>query len=273
MSGSASSQGRTVTHDNSLLALIRLLGRLVPKQLSDEMSLAKNELKNKGIKVGIAAAFLVVALVFFCFFVVALIGAAILALSIVLPGWLAALLIAALFLLILLIAALIGVSRIKKAMPLLPEAALYGVRYDIGVLREGRAFDPKTLEKTPGQLEAEKKAKQDKAAEAKREKAANPPLNSDDLKTRSGQRRAHLAGLRDELGYKLDIPQQRKNFVERTKASIADFQRGLRYRFSGRASGVSVEASSPVSARWKAISVFAVSSGAVIVFMRKLFRA
>ena len=95
----------------------------------------------------------------------------------------------AVFLVILLIAALIGLSRLKKAMPLKPEQAIRGVKYDLGVLKEGRSFDERTLDarKTPEQEADEQRKQQLK----KQEKAANPPATEHELKTRTGQRRAH----------------------------------------------------------------------------------
>ncbi len=146
MNSSASTRGKRSTGSLSLVGLVRLLARLTPRQISDEFSIAVEQMKQKGIKAGIAAAFLVVALVFVLFFAVALVVAAIMGLAELMPAWLAALLVALLFLVIAGVLALIGVSRLKKQLPLVPEDAIRGIRYDLGVLKEGRSFDPATLE-------------------------------------------------------------------------------------------------------------------------------
>ncbi|MFP5315343.1 MAG: phage holin family protein, partial [Actinomycetes bacterium] len=149
----------------SVIGLIRLLLRLTPRQLNDEVSLAREQLKQKGITAGVAAAFFAVALVFVAFLVVALIVAAIMGLGTIMPPWLAALCFAALFLIIAAIAGLMGLSRFKKALPLLPEDAIRGVKYDIGVLKEGRKFNPATLDVQ--KPKEEKKPKQKDTGEPK----------------------------------------------------------------------------------------------------------
>ena len=86
------SQGLRIT---ALPRTLKLLFRLAPRQLNDEIAFAKIELKRKGIQVGVAAAFFAVALVFLLFLVVGLIVAAIMGLATIMPAWLAALLVSA----------------------------------------------------------------------------------------------------------------------------------------------------------------------------------
>ena len=78
---------------SALPRTLKLIFKLAPRQLNDEIALAKVELKRKGIEVGVAAAFLAVALVFVAFLVVGLIVAAIMGLATIMPAWLAALLV------------------------------------------------------------------------------------------------------------------------------------------------------------------------------------
>ena len=78
----------------SIVDVVKVFLRLLPKQLKDEAQLAVLELKAKGIKLGIGAAFAVVGLIFLGLAVIALVGAAIAGLSHVMPAWLAALLLA-----------------------------------------------------------------------------------------------------------------------------------------------------------------------------------
>src|SRR6476620_4434318 len=128
------SQGLRIT---ALPRTLKLLFRLAPRQLNDEIAFAKIELKRKGIQVGVAAAFFAVALLFLAFLVFGLIVAAIMGLATIMPAWLAALLVSAAFLLIALIGGLVGLARFKKAMPLLPEETIRGIKHDIGVAKEG----------------------------------------------------------------------------------------------------------------------------------------
>jgi uncharacterized membrane protein YqjE len=125
------SQGLRIT---ALPKTLKLLLRLAPRQLNDEIALAKIEIKRKGIQLGVAAAFFGVALIFVAFLVVGLIVAAIMGLATIMPAWLAALLVCAAFLIIALIGAMIGLRKFKGAMPLVPEETLRGIRHDLGIV-------------------------------------------------------------------------------------------------------------------------------------------
>ena len=105
------SQGLRIT---ALPRTLKLLFRLAPRQLNDEIALAKVEIKRKGIQLGVAAAFFAVALVFVAFLVVGLIVAAIMGLATIMPAWLAALLVCAAFLLIALVGGLMGRPEIQE---------------------------------------------------------------------------------------------------------------------------------------------------------------
>ncbi|WP_026532102.1 phage holin family protein [Arthrobacter sp. H41] len=271
MSSSASTRGRRSTGSLSLFGIIKILARLTPRQVSDEFSLALEQMKQKGIKAGVAAAFLVIALIFVLFFAVALIVAAILGLAEVLPPWLAALVVAAVFLLSAAILGLIGVSRFKKALPLLPEEAIRGVRYDLGVLKEGRSFDPAVLDV--------KKPKQDKNDDDARDSAPKEPTPSyEELRGRSGERRTHIAEARDSLGSRVDVKarfEKAKNDAKakkEAKAARAASQGG--HAGSGRVAAVAVEKEVPhnisLADRWKPLSVLAGSVATLVVLLRRL---
>ena len=83
---------------SALPRTLKLIFKLAPRQLNDEIALAKVEIKRKGIEFGVAAAFLAVALIFAAFLVVGLIVAAIMGLATIMPAWLAALLLCGIFL-------------------------------------------------------------------------------------------------------------------------------------------------------------------------------
>lgn len=266
MNSSASTRGKRSTGSLSLFGLLRLLARLTPRQVSDEFSIALEQMKQKGIKAGIAAAFLVVALVLVLFFAVALVVAAIMGLAEIMPAWLAALLVALLFLVLAGILALIGVSRLKKQLPLVPQDAIRGIRYDLGVLKEGRSFDPATLDV--------KKPKDDTSGKddvAKDTKPKEPTPSYEELRGRSGERRTHIAEARDSLGARVDIASRLGKGRHRSPQSGAasDGSKG-----DGAVAAVAVRRDVPhntsLADRWKPLSVLAASVAALLVLLRRL---
>jgi hypothetical protein len=265
MNSSASTRGRRSTGSLSLFGLIRLLARLTPRQVSDEFSIAVQQMKQKGIKAGIAAAFLVVALVFVLFFAVALIVAAIMGLAEVLPAWLAALLVALLFLVIAGVLALIGVSRLKKQLPLVPEDAIRGIRYDLGVLKEGRSFDPATLD-----VKKPKPDKDRKDDDAKDAKPKEPTPSYEELRGRSGERRSHIAEARDSLGARADV----KARLGKARHSSAQGTPQAGGPTGNRVAAVAVRRDVPLNTtladRWKPLSVLGASVVALLVMLRRL---
>lgn len=276
MDPSASTRSQRSSGTPSVVGLTKLLARLTPRQFSDEFSLAREQMKQKGITAGIGAAFLAVALVFLAFLVVALIVAAIMGLATVMDAWLAALAVGGLFLLIMAVLALIGVSRVKRAMPLMPVDAIRGVRYDIGVLREGRSFDPATLDI--------KQPKEEKPAKSKGAPGDGPPKapspSYEELRGRSRRRREHLAEVRDGLGRTFDVKSRWRRISGGARAGAAHAAQSVTSRASA-----SVPARGPrgtdsplrpvrhnigLLERWKPLSVAAAASAAVAVMVRRL---
>ncbi|MEA5454637.1 phage holin family protein [Sinomonas sp. JGH33] len=223
MSGRHSSPAGRRPRLAALPDLVGQAARLAPRQLNDELALAKYELKSRGVQAGIGAALFVVALIFLGLLVIALVVAAILGLATVMPGWLAALVVGAACLIILLIAVLIGLSRVKKAMPLIPADAIRGMRHDLGVITEGRNFDPRVLDPSTIQYKrakaakeaAEAKAKMDKAAEDRAHGRLKPPTPSEaELRERLAKRREHILDVRDGLVEELDVKRQAEGLAE-----------------------------------------------------------
>src|SRR4051812_37843931 len=103
---------------------LKTIFKLAPRQLNDEIALAKAEIKRKGTQLGVAGAFFAVALVFAALLVIGLMVAAIMGLATIMPAWLAALLVCAVCLVIAAIGALIGMKKFKAVMPLVPEDTL-----------------------------------------------------------------------------------------------------------------------------------------------------
>lgn len=183
----------------SAKAQVNGLKELVPQQLSDEVKLATTVLKDKGISLGMAAAFAGAALVVVLLFVIAVVVTLVNVLAIWLPGWAAALIVAGFFLLVTAILALVGYTKVKRALPLKPEAAIRGIRHDLGVLKEGSDFDVSKLDE-PLKKKSEEDEKKDK-------KEPKPPAPSaDELLLRTKRRRRQIQALRDNLGQSVQAP-------------------------------------------------------------------
>ncbi|WP_394942031.1 phage holin family protein [Psychromicrobium sp. YIM B11713] len=254
---SPQSQTSSQPSEDSLLGNARAFLSLVPRQINDEISLAKQELKTKGVKVGVAAAMFVTALLILSLLVTALVVAAIMGLATVMPAWLAALIVAAFFLVLIGIAVFLGLRIFKKALPLVPEDAIRGLKHDLGILREGNGFDPQTLVKpelSKEEKEALKAEKLAKAEEAKAEREAkqaeaDPVPSEAELRERLTLRRQHLLGLRESLLERMDVKKQTQRLLDDPNSAIGQARRN-----------------------WLPWSVAAVSATTFFVLLRRLFR-
>ena len=198
------------------------LKELVPQQISDEIKLATTVLKGKGLSLGMAAALAAGALVVVLLFVIAVVVTLVNVLAIWLQPWVSALIVAGFFLIIALILALVGVSKVKKAMPLKPEAAIRGIRHDIGVLKDGSNFDVSTLD--------EPLKKKDEDEDGKKDKKSNEPKppapSADELILRTKRRRRQIQALRDNLGESVQTPLEKidkvRHFAESTGEKVTN---------------------------------------------------
>ena len=288
MSGRHSGGTGEALRISALPRTLKLIFKLAPRQLNDEISLAKIEVKRKGIQLGIAAAFFGVALVFVAFLVIGLIVAAIMGLATIMPAWLAALLVCAAFLLIAAIVALVGLRKFKKAMPLMPADTLRGLKHDLGIAKEGSDFDAAVLDPKSEKYKAAKAAKAEEAAKAKAEKEAKaaaepdfgPPPTEAELRRRLDQRRAHLTGVRDELDKELDVPTQAQAALAIARARLGAGKEQFSEKaaeFAAAARDASAAAAdSPVaeklSERWRPLVAFTASTAALIFLLRRLFK-
>lgn len=296
MSGRHSGGTNGALRISALPRTLKLIFKLAPRQLNDELALAKVEIKRKGIEVGVAAAVLAVALVFVAFLVVGLIVAAIMGLATIMPAWLAALLVCGVFLLIAVIAGLVGVSKFKQAMPLVPADTIRGLKHDLGIAKEGSAFDPAVLDPESEQYKAAKAAKAEAAAKAKAEKEAKkaaepdlgPPPTEAELRRRLDQRRAHLAGVRDELNEELDVKTQAQVLLaaaqvklqggkEQLRGKVAGFRSAAgrttkRPTTSGGAAADGAGVAGQLGQRWKPLVALTASAAALVFMLRKLLK-
>ncbi|MFD1212519.1 phage holin family protein [Arthrobacter sp. GCM10027362] len=258
---------------SSLAGLVALAARLAPRQLNDELSLAAIELKRKGVQAGVAAALLGAALVFAAFMAVSLIVAAIMGLGVAIAPWLAALILAAVFLVLAAILGLIGAVRAKKAMPLMPEEALRGIKWDIGVLSEGRSFDPATLDAKP--------AKTEQPEQAKPAAPKEPAPSQAELMARTAERREHLAQLRDGLDRKLDVREQTERIREQTERIRYEARRAADSAQQAAASGFArlaqagsagVAVPPAFQERWRPLLALGASLGTFAVLLARLLK-
>jgi len=273
------SQGLRIT---ALPKTLKLLFRLAPRQLNDEIAFAKVELKRKGVQVGVAAAFLAVALVFVAFLVVGLIVAAIMGLATIMPAWLAALIVCAVFLVIALIGGLIGFRKFKKAMPLVPEETIRGIKHDLGIAKEGSDFNAAILDPASPEAKAAKAAKEEAAAKAKAEKEAKeeahkaefPHASEPELHRRLDQRRRHIAEVRDELDTELDLKPQVNFLVGTAKGKLDEGKAALQHgkNVAGQKLAALSESTEGANLRWKPLAALAASATIFVVLLQRLLR-
>ena len=253
---------------------------LGPSQVKDEIQIAKHELKTKGIAVGKGAAFFGVAAVFGLFLIIALVAAAILGLGTVMPYWASALIFALIFLIVLAICALVGLKKVKAQLPFKPESAIFGLLFDLGVLKEGTAMSAERLKKEQAER-AEQKAKEaEEAAErarqeveerkARGEEEPKPPT-FEELKQRTAERRQHLAALRDDLqSYTGDVQNNTQQALDALKAVPSEVAAGA--AATGRGLAENVRKPEVLQARWKSFAALGASIATVLHFLNRLVR-
>src|SRR6478736_6497363 len=252
---------------SALPKTLKLIFKLAPRQLNDEIAFAKAELKRKGIQLGVAAAFFAVALICVAFLVIAL------------------------------IVGLIGYGRFKKAMPLMPEETIRGLKYDLGIAKEGSSFDAAVLDPKSPQAKAAKAEKEAAAAKAKAEKEAKkaaeqpdlgPAPTEADLRRRLDQRRQHLTGVRDELGQELDVKTQAQALLAATahrleegKDLVDDRIAAFRSHADASAAPKTADAAgtpgesgaaAELGKRWKPLAALAASTAALVFLLRRLLK-
>lgn len=252
----------------------KVLTRLAPKQLKDEVQIAKIEVKEKGLALGKGAAVAAIALIFALFMAIALVILAYVGLTSFLPNWAAALVLAGIFLLIAIIAGLVGYKMIKAQLPLKPESALFGVLYDVGVLKQGSSMTSARLKSEQAQKaeskQAEKQAEKEKEASEPKAPAAPVPTK-EQLIQRTKQRREHLKALRDDLeNYSREVQSGTRGLVRNAKHSAKNAP--LTVLDGGKKLANNAANPEVLQARWKPFTALVASVGAIVLFLGKLMR-
>ncbi|MDO5750366.1 MAG: phage holin family protein [Rothia sp. (in: high G+C Gram-positive bacteria)] len=264
----------------NIIGAAKLISRDGREQLKDEIAIAKHELKTKGIAVGKGAAFLVVAVVFALLLTIALVSAIILGLSTVMPGWAAALLVSLVFLIILAICALIGIKRVKAELPFKPESAIFGVLFDLGVLKEGSAMTAERLSaeiqeraeaKRQAAEEAAEKARQEAEERKARGEEEPKPPTIEEIKARAAERRTYLASLRDQLEVDANgVQAGTEHLIAGVKAIPSEVATEVSQ--AGKRLQQNISKPEVVKARWVSFTALGVSLTAAVSFLRKLLR-
>lgn len=125
----------------SVFKLIGEIPGLITTLIRDEIAQLRSELitrlKAAGIGIGLFAA----AAIFLNFAVWVLLAAAIIGLANAVPPWLSALIIGAVLLVIAVVLALVGLSRVKKGVPPVPESAIESVKSDVKAFKGTGNYD------------------------------------------------------------------------------------------------------------------------------------
>lgn len=268
---------------NGVMSVIdagKVFSTLGINQVKDEIQIAKHELKTKGIAVGKGAAFLAIAAFFAALFIIAIVGAIILGLGEIMRPWLAALVVALIFAIVILITGLIGYKKVKAQMPFAPESAVFGLLFDLGVLREGSAMTASRLKKEQAERAARKQAEREAAAEQARQEAeerkargeAEPqPLTEEQLRQRTKERREHLAALRDDMQkYSEGVQANAQGIIGSAKAKAQ--QAPTEVVNVGRGLAENITHPNVVKARWKSFAALGAALPAALVFLRRFLR-
>jgi hypothetical protein len=266
------------------------LSRLIPNQLADEARIAANVLKSKGINIGVAAGAGILALALLGLMVIALVVALVMGIGTVIAPWLAALLVAAGFLVLAVILGLFAFLRVKKAMPLLPEEAIRGFRHDLGVVKDGSAFDVSTLDEP---RPSKKKDGQDAEQAGENEPKAPKPTHNE-LVIRTRERREEIALHRDGLGQKLEVPLhlgekisdagqaagdavskaagQARHLADTASEKVTEGMERATEKLASLSGLEGENAKEALRERWRPLAIMAGSMAMFAVFLRKLLR-
>lgn len=115
----------------SLGGLVKELPDRISRLVRSEIQLAKLEFTAKLKAAGVGAGALVVAAFFALVMFAVLVSAAIMGLAEVVPDWAAALIVAGVFLLLAALLAFIGIRKLKKGVPPVPEDSIESVKADV----------------------------------------------------------------------------------------------------------------------------------------------
>jgi uncharacterized membrane protein YqjE len=118
-----------------LVSLLRSVPELISRLISDEIRAARLELTAKLKAAAMGAGLLVAGIVVGLFTIGVLIATAILGLANVVPPWLASLIVAIALLIITAILVLVGIGRLRKGVPPVPQQTIANVKKDVRAIK------------------------------------------------------------------------------------------------------------------------------------------
>jgi len=179
-----------------------------------------------------------------------------------------------------LITGLIGYKKVKAQMPFAPKSAVFGLLFDLGVLREGSAMTASRLKKEQAERAARKQAEREAAAEQARQEAEErkargevepQPLTEEQLRQRTKERREHLAALRDDMQkYSEGVQANAQGIIGSAKAKAQ--QAPTEAVNVGRGLAENITQPNVVKARWKSFAALGAALPAALVFLRRFLR-
>jgi uncharacterized membrane protein YqjE len=119
----------------SLFGLVKDVPELVKDLVKGEIALFKAEMLGKAKAFGLAAGFLIGALVVLLYAIGVFLTAAVMGLATVMPAWLAAIIVAVVMLVIAGILGLVGWRRLKKGLPITPKRTIDSVKNDVNAVK------------------------------------------------------------------------------------------------------------------------------------------
>lgn len=136
---------RAISNDTddkkSVFKLIGEIPGLITTLIRDEIAQLRSELVSRLKAAGIGIGLFAAAAIFLNFAVWILLAAAILGLANAVPPWLSALIIGVVLLVIAVVLALVGLSRVKKGVPPVPETAIESVKSDVKAFKGTGNYD------------------------------------------------------------------------------------------------------------------------------------
>ncbi|OAV51828.1 phage holin family protein [Enteractinococcus helveticum] len=284
----------TKTRMSSLLDLLATMFRLVPKQLSDNLTLLSGQLKSKGIRGGIGVGAAMFGLLFGSITFVSLVVAIIGGFMSEGPLWQTALWVALGAFVVMLILMVIGLLVIRSTFPLVSPDLVRGVKHDIGYVLKGNAFDPvefdrleaerrqqKLVEKQRRKELAKRAQKEQKKAVRRGEAADSLPQTEPtdaQLRHRMELRRRHLGDLRSGVDEKTDLRAQFNTFTRHASGKVSQEQiehatSPLAPHHSAARAGEKVnDGVGFVKDRWQPLTVLGASVTTAAVLLRRLRR-
>lgn len=284
----------TKTRMSSLLDLLATIFRLVPKQLSDNLTLLSGQLKSKGIRGGVGLGVTLFGLLFgsitFISLVVALIGG----FMGETPLWQTALWVALGAFVLMLILMAVGLLVIRSTFPLVSPDIVRGIKHDIGYVLKGNAFDPVEFDRLEAERQQQKRiekqrrkelvkrAQQEQKKAVRRGEAADslPQTEATDaqLRHRMELRRRHLGDLRSGVDEKTDVRAQFNTFTRHATGKVAQEQVEhatsplAPYNSAARAGEKVNDSVGFVKDRWQPLTVLGASVTTAAILLRRLRR-